>query len=226
MASASHSDPVILFDMDDTLFEERDYVLSGFRAVAAFLEQSRDLPAKYSYPSMQAFLELEGRGRVFDRIIERFEIRGADGLVADCVHVYRNHVPDIGLYPGAREMLATLKASFRLGLVTNGLGLMQRRKFDALALSDYFDATFYCDEIGAPKPHPCGLEAALSQLSGCVETAWMVGDNPETDGAAAAALGIRFIRVKTQRFEHVATPTGAMEINGVTDLLSLGIVGS
>ena len=190
----------LLIDLDDTLYEERSYVESGFRAVADYLEAERDLPADYSYPSMLAFLELEGRGKVFDRIIERFEVRNADGLVSKCVEVYRDHTPTITVYEGVKVALGELSRDFKLGLVTNGFPLMQRHKLDALGIGAHFSSLVFCDEISAPKPSPAGLEQALRQLGAGPEEAVFVGDNPATDGAAAAALGIPFIRVKTARF--------------------------
>ena len=199
------SSKAILIDLDDTLYEERRYVESGFEAVAAFLEKERDLPADYSYPSMLAFLELEGRGKVFDRIIERFEVRQADGLVETCVEVYRNHTPKISAYPDVEQTLQRLSGEYGLALVTNGLPLMQQHKVDALGLAGYFRSMVFCDAFNAPKPATAGLEKALADLGVPASEAIFVGDNPETDGAAAAALGIPFIRVKTARFQNVAT---------------------
>lgn len=195
----------ILIDMDDTLFDEHDYVKSGFQAVARFLEKERSVPADYSYPSMIAFWELEGRGAVFDRIIERFEIRDSEGLVQECVDTYRQHIPDIKPHDGVPEALLELKEMAPLALVTNGLPTMQRNKLRALKLVQCFDAVVLCDALGAPKPSAKGLMEALEGLQVLPKDAVMIGDNPETDGAAAIAAGIRFIRVHTQRFTHVGS---------------------
>lgn len=192
----------LIIDLDDTLFEERDYVMSGFRAVAAFLEQERDLPADYSLPCMQAFFELEGRGKVFDRVIERFDVRNPEGLVQACVEAYRSHRPDIELYDGAAGALAALEQEFPLALVTNGLPEMQQRKVDALEVSPFFRSIIYCDALGAPKPSPKGVQEALNSLGVAAGDALMIGDNPETDGAAAAAAGVGFVRIATPRFAH------------------------
>lgn len=209
----------LLIDMDDTLFEERTYVDSGFRAVAEFLEAERDLPADYSLPSMRAFFNLEGRGRVFDRIIERFEIRRAEGLVKACIEHYRNHIPQIELYPGARNCLEGLSRSYKLGLVSNGLPLMQQRKLDALAISDLFDTVVFCDGIGAPKPSATGVLHAMSELGVSAEKILMIGDNPDTDGAAAAAAGVSFVRVKSDRFAGV--PSLGLEISEFAGIITL-----
>lgn len=209
----------ILFDMDDTLFDEIEYVKSGFWAVAAHLQQARDLPADYSYPSMMAFFELEGRGAIFDRVIERFEVRRAEGLVAECIAIYRNHQPTVQPYRGVRQLLASISNDYKTALVTNGLPIMQERKLTALDVGQYFDAVVYCEETGKPKPDPAGLITALSLLDVAAADAVMVGDNPTTDGAAARAASIPFLRVRTSRFADLAnTPDTIAELSSVLQL--------
>ncbi len=195
----------LLVDLDDTLFAEKTYVESGFRAVAQFLEETRQLPADYSFPSMMAFLELEGRGAIFNRIVERFEIRNADGLVAECVDVYRSHKPSLRAYEGVEEALSLLRDCYALALVTNGHPLMQRRKLDALGVGHFFASVVLCDEINAPKPATGGIELALKKLGCSAEDCIFIGDNPNTDGAAASKADIPFLRVTTERFASVET---------------------
>lgn len=209
----------LLLDLDDTLFDERRYVESGFRAVADFLERERDLPADYSYPSMLAFLELEGRGRIFDRVIERFEIRQADGLVDQCISTYRAHSPDIDLYEGVGTLLDSLAPRYSMALVTNGAPEMQAKKIKSLDLGKYFDSIVFCDGLGTPKPAPDGLYAALSDLQVSSGDALFVGDNPQTDGAAAAAAGMDFVRIRTPRFAELHS--NAPELGEFSKLASL-----
>lgn len=208
----------ILIDMDDTLFDEHDYVKSGFQAVADFLEKERAVPADYSFPSMMAFWELEGRGAVFDRIIERFEIRDHDGLVQECIDTYRQHMPVIEPHEGTQDTLLKLREIAPLALVTNGLPTMQHNKLTALKLASYFDVIIFCDALAAPKPSPSGLLKALHDLRVAPADAVMIGDNPATDGAAAQAACVSFIRVLTQRFGHIASPGN--EVGHFNDVLA------
>ncbi|HEX2953991.1 MAG TPA: HAD family hydrolase, partial [Bacillota bacterium] len=59
---------VLVFDLDDTLYEELTFVKSGFRAVAGFLQERYGIPAQ---PSLELMLQkLEGgRGRIFDDLL-------------------------------------------------------------------------------------------------------------------------------------------------------------
>ena len=64
---------IIVFDLDDTLYEEITYVRSGFKAVANYLYQTYKIetPDKIFRDFIQA-LEQQGRGRVFDCFLGKY----------------------------------------------------------------------------------------------------------------------------------------------------------
>jgi len=197
----------LLIDLDDTLFEERDYVASGFWAVARHLPiVAPDVAwgdTALLQSEMMATLDREGRGAVFDRLFNARGATPAPGLISRLVSHYRQHQPNISPYAGAVETLESLAATYRLALVTNGNLLMQQCKVAALNIGHVFEAVIYCDEEAAPKPDPAGLFAALKALGEPVHRAVMIGDNPSTDGMAAAAALIPFLRVRSPRFAHL-----------------------
>lgn len=191
----------LLIDLDDTLYDERSYVLSGFRAVAS--EVARRFPQAQAEPllaHMVAELDAHGRGKVFDRALEHAGVAASPGLVSELVQAYREHTPKIALWPGVAETLADLSRDHRLAVVTDGLALMQRRKIEALGLKSLVDEVLVCWEHDAPKPDPvCYLEA-LRRLGASPEEAVVIGDNPGHDMAAARAIGARSIRVLTGKY--------------------------
>ena len=70
-----HPDPIparaLLIDLDDTLYDEGDYVRSGFRVVAARLALLFPGTSEARiYQSMLTELNANGRGKVFDRALE------------------------------------------------------------------------------------------------------------------------------------------------------------
>src|SRR5438270_726613 len=87
---------VLIFDLDDTLYEELTYVSSGFRAVARWLETQFQWDQESSYQCMWEILERQGRGKSFDRVLQRNGKLTA-ALVRACVSVYRHHQPNIQL---------------------------------------------------------------------------------------------------------------------------------
>ncbi len=191
----------LLIDMDDTLYDERDYVLSGFRTVAAAVAQRfprADPEALYA--GMLSELATSGRGSVFDAALERAGISPQPSYVAELVEIYRAHQPVLTFWPGVSETLADLRHNYRLAVITDGLGVMQRNKAAALALGERVDEVVYCWEQQAPKPDPKCYHQALRALDTDADEAVVIGDRPDHDMAAAAAVGCRSIRVRTGRY--------------------------
>ena len=61
---------VYIFDLDDTLYNEREYVKQAFSNVANYLAGYSDKDSEYFYSSIIKALEQDGRGRIFNRIID------------------------------------------------------------------------------------------------------------------------------------------------------------
>ncbi|WP_293678009.1 HAD family hydrolase [uncultured Phenylobacterium sp.] len=191
----------LLIDLDDTLYDERHYVLSGFRAVAGRISgRFPTVEPDRLVAEMIEELDTRGRGKIFDRVLDHVGAGADPQLVQTLVHAYRDHRPAIGLWPGVRETLADLARDHRLAVITDGLGLMQRRKVEALGIADLVGEVFYCWEHGAPKPDPACYIEALRRLDARPEDSVVIGDNPQHDMAAARAVGCRSIRVLTGRF--------------------------
>lgn len=91
-------------------------------------------------------------------------------------------------YPGAREILATLKgAGLRLAVCTNKPFLPASELLARLGLDRYFDEIVAADTVGARKPDPAPLREILRRLDLPAHTAVMVGDTAADIGAARAA---------------------------------------
>ncbi|WP_333609564.1 hypothetical protein, partial [Arsukibacterium sp.] len=57
---------IYIFDLDDTLYDERQYVESGLRAVARLAATRWQLDENSSYHTLLQLLDTRGRGRIFD----------------------------------------------------------------------------------------------------------------------------------------------------------------
>ena len=166
----------VVFDLDDTLYSEKDYVRSGFAAAAP--ERADEL--------WRAFLA--GKP-AFDTVMPEQK----EAALA----VYRAHRPDIKLYPGVREMLLRIRAGGRkLGMITDGRPEGQRAKLAALGIEALFDRIIITDELGGPAfRKPCDRAFRLMQeaLDVPFEGMVYVGDNVKKDFIAPEKLGMRSI---------------------------------
>lgn len=190
----------LLIDLDDTLYDEASYVRSGMAAVAREISRlPGGLPAAKVERLLLDELAHNGRGKVFDGVLTELGITPAPELIKGLVEAYRDHRPKISLWPGVREALGDLAQDHRLAIITDGLGLMQRRKVSALGVETLVEAVIYCWEMGWPKPDPRPYVKGMEQLAATPDRTWVIGDNPDHDMAAARAAGLKSLRVRTGR---------------------------
>ncbi len=99
--------------------------------------------------------------------------------------------------PGVRRTLEALARSFRLGAVTDTAVMTEADVRAALAgtgLGELLEVIVTSHDIGAAKPDPRGIEAALARLGTAAAETLFVGD-AEVDEGAARAAGTAFARV-------------------------------
>ena len=183
----------VVFDMDDTLYPEEDFVASGFRAVSHYLTTDFGCRFEDLYDTMLTAFERGGRRSVFPVVIERY--LKSQVSVQDLVRVYRRHSPRIRLFPEAELLLQSLRDSYRLGVITDGLPEVQKRKAQALNLERRVDSILYTWEHEKEKPDPYGFLLMAGRLGVAAERMIVVGDNPAKDCRGAHAAGMKSVWV-------------------------------
>jgi putative hydrolase of the HAD superfamily len=211
----------VVFDLDDTLYPERDYVRSGYRAVARRLGgPGTDAKVLETY-LWDRFLAGQS-ARAFDAASEHFGLNLSTEQIAELVEVYRNHRPDIRPYEGIADFLGRLREHCRLGLLSDGFLPAQELKLEALKLGRFFDEVLFTERLGreAWKPSTAGFEAIRRKLALPHEAFAYVADNPAKDFVAANALGWRGIQYLRpgQIHSHNPGPPGGQPQAIVRDL--------
>lgn len=200
----------VVFDLDDTVYLERDYVRSGFAAVGSWAEEAL---AATGFGRCCWELFCSGvRHRTFDEALHRLGVGGDAALVRDLVNRYRSHVPDIALLADARRAIATLQADgVAVGVLTDGPLESQRAKATALGTADWAQRVVFTDELGpsATKPSPAGFIRLQQSFGVAARECIYVGDNPHKDFGGPATLGWRTVRVRRPGALHVDVPSGA-----------------
>lgn len=221
----------IVFDLDDTLYPEHEYVKSGFAAVAAWAVARFGIAEALGY---QKFLELFTagiRGDTFNRWLCAFGLPAEH--VSEMVAIYRTHRPQIkpfAFIPGLLQRLATYA---RLGLVSDGYLGVQQRKWEALALAPYFSAVVFSDQWGQAhwKPSPTPFLAVLAQLNTSGRAAVYIGDNPRKDFLGARRAEMATIWARYTQGEYAGLMPSSLEhapdfvIANEDELLSLLLSG-
>ena len=193
----------IVFDLDDTLYPERQYALSGFAAVADWAEGSLGIPSEQGYAELKAYFNDGVRGDTFNRLLRTHDLE-PDRWVPEMVKCYRDHTPNLKPYPETHSVLQRLRGNYRLGLITQGHKASQQRKLEALGLTETFEAVMILGEQDRQdwKPSQVPFARLLEELELEGHQAAYIGDNPLKDFVGARRLGMLAIWVRRQDGEH------------------------
>ena len=112
----------IVFDLDDTLYPERRFALSGFAAVARHAEASYGIPSREAFTILRNAIRDGRRSTAFQTLAARVVTDAA--AVQAFREVYRRHVPRIRLPRASRRVLDEVRRTWRIGLLTNGSPVM------------------------------------------------------------------------------------------------------
>lgn len=121
---------IFIFDLDDTLYKEIDFLYSAYLEIAGWIELKFSLKGIYVF-MLEAYKE---KADVFSRLIDTYDLSLTK---TDLLSVYRSHRPDIRLELDTLKALEILKQDFTLGMITDGRSITQRNKFRALGLEQF-----------------------------------------------------------------------------------------
>ena len=200
----------VVFDLDDTLYDEIDYCSSGFAAVAEFLVNLPEaLTAERIFDCFWRQFTAGNRTKTFNTALEELGIDYNDKLISELIEVYRNHVPKITLPADSRDVLRRLSGKYTLALLTDGFLPAQQLKVQALGLEKYFKCIIYTEQLGRNcwKPSPVGFEKLMQTLNAKPDTISFVADNEKKDFIAPNKLG--FLTVQIIRPARIHTESSA-----------------
>lgn len=174
---------VVVFDLDDTLYKERDYLQSAYREIAAVVESRPGVPESVSD---QMFCWWKKGDNVFRQLIDTYRL---ELTVDELLSIYRSHVPVIRLDDTISNLLDHLRLNSVLGIISDGRSMTQRHKIEALGLSDYVDEQdiLISEETGYEKPSDKPFRQIMERHPS--RTYYYIGDNPAKDFEAPNRLG-------------------------------------
>lgn len=207
----------VVFDLDDTLYSEYDYVRSGFRfaasALAALLKE-KALEKENDTLSLQRAEDMcrKTENDWYDDLLAAYHANQKpidaalkeSGLTDEAskkrvLQAYRYQQPEVHLYPWADELLTWLTgeagiAKKNIGIITDGRPEGQHAKLSALGLTGRVGEIIVTDELGGPQfRKPCDVAFRIIQLRMGIpmERILYVGNNPTKDLKAPRALGMK-----------------------------------
>lgn len=205
---------VFVFDLDDTLYKEIDFLKSAFKNIASIVDYDNSIQL---YKNM--LNDYYKRNNVFKKISQSYPEYSLDYLL----NLYRSHYPDITLDNDTSKTLQFLRKCGITGLITDGRSSTQRNKIKALGLEDYFDKILISEEIGYSKPDIRLFEQFHKYNS---ETYYYIANDTNKDFFAPNQLGWNTVclidwqnfNIKKQEFDIESNFLPMFKINKLSEL--------
>jgi putative hydrolase of the HAD superfamily len=194
----------LIFDLDNTLYDESQYVTPAFHCISSFLSSKSGISERRLFDKLT--VDLKKKGSMYPKLFN--DVLKDLGLDSEMIHevlsIYANVDAKLDLFPDSERVLTQLKWSGKkLCLVTNGGAKIQRNKLRHLNVARFFDEVVFSRETNeaVDKPHPAAYKAALDKLGVLPCESLCVGDNPYTDFWGAKCLGMRTARLLWGEFK-------------------------
>jgi len=169
------SSKIFVFDLDDTLYSERDFEKSGIEFVYNNF--------KINHIELETILK--NRKNWIEQIIDDKNNQITLQMVLD---TYRNHFPTIQLYKDSKLFLEKL---FSLGnemsLITDGRSITQRNKLRALGIESFFNNIIISEEVDSVKPSEINFRMVMNNKN--PDNYIYIADNPNKDFITPNNLG-------------------------------------
>jgi putative hydrolase of the HAD superfamily len=209
----------LLFDADDTLWENNIYFERAIAAYISYLDHLPHTPEQVRLALNQAERETilshgYGLTSFTQSLITCFERLTAAPVSEHQIAQIRSFAQSIAeheieLLPGVAELLPELASRHRLILMTKGSQAEQADKLARSGLAQYFSAV----EIVAEK-NPAAYSEVVARHQCAPHSTWMIGNSPKSDINPALASGLHAIFIfhkDTWVLEHAeinAAPQG------------------
>lgn len=217
----------VIFDLDDTLISEKQYIESGYHHITIILSRRFGIPVEEAFRELMSLFK-ENSKNVFNRLLDRYEIDYTKEMILDLVSEYRDHSPKIKLYDDVLPCLEHLKSKgIKAGIITDGYANAQHQKMKAVRAYDYFDEIIITDELGREfwKPHPKAFEIMRDKLKIEFNEMIYIGDNPEKDFYISKTYPIKTVRIHREGVYQDRTYLGEIEeIHSIHGLIEINTI--
>ena len=207
----------IVFDLDDTIYKEEDFVRSAYNYIANYLQIKHNHSFFYLIDK-----SIRENTSLFDNIIEQDKINFS---LDKYLELYRFHFPNIFLELDTIKLFQVLmKQNIKFSIITDGRSISQRNKIVALGLEKQIKNIIVSEETGYEKPNEFNFKLMESYYPN--DNFVYVGDNPSKDFYSPNVLGWDTVclldngrNIHKQSFKYSREFLPKRKINSLIDLL-------
>jgi phosphoglycolate phosphatase-like HAD superfamily hydrolase len=151
----------IMFDLDNTLFDERDYLFQGYYRIAQYLSQKYLINLDSIYGFLTLKFEPSQRSNLFDELLLYINVPNFE--IKNLLKILRTFDPlnKIYLFPFMRDLLIQIKCNnIPYVIITNGNTTQQKNKVKYIEWDGLKPSIFFANDF-APKPSPIVYHEAI-----------------------------------------------------------------
>jgi len=212
---------IVVFDLDDTLYLERDFAKSGFDAVGAWFKEEYGIEGLGE--RCQDLYDAGKTTKVFDQALRSLNFKTDAALIQKLVKVYRLHPPTISLTPDAARYFERSRGRSH-AMITDGPVATQRAKIKALGLTPHFEIVICTDAWGVRfrKPHPHAFKTLEKLAVRSAHRLVYVADNPTKDFVTPKGRGWATVQIaRLERVHVLQAPDDAHEAHATIETLDV-----
>jgi len=182
----------ICIDLDDTLYNEIDYIISGYREISKYIEKNQKIKIR-NFPKKEDVLNYKKTH--LQRFLKKNQVR--DISIKFLINILRNHKPKLSLSKKNLKKLILIRKYFKnLILITNGRKITQRNKIKSLNINKFFKKIFISGEIGVKKPNKLIYKKIFNEFPNANKV--FIGDNLYIDLMTPIRLKEKTIIIKNK----------------------------
>lgn len=194
----------VIFDLDDTLYPEREYVISGFEVIGKYFNEKYNI--KDTAEELIKLFDIDNNN-VYGRYLYSINKENDKELFNIMIKLFRNHKPDkLNFYSDIEPMITKLKKrKIKIGIITDGRINGQENKIEALGIPKIFDYYIVTQSLGGEiyhKPCPKAYEIMAEKMNIKYNEMIFVGDNPIKDFAISSIYPIITVEIERENKIH------------------------
>jgi len=221
----------LLFDFDNTLVDFNHCAYEGLKDTfkkynIEWTEANYKLYKKINHQLWSDFEKglnttEDIRQQRFSLFLEALNITGIDGYEMNA-HYLERIVAHPKIIDTTIESLDMLKDKYTLGIVTNGLKEVQRRRIANHGLEKYFNHIVVSDEIDLAKPDPKYFQYAFDKIDEVDKSKVLViGDNITSDIGGAQSFGFKTCWFNPNDKQNLTGITPDYRVHNLKELVEL-----
>lgn len=187
-----------LIDLDDTLYDESQYLFPAYNAIAKYLQQNFHEDEVAIRTFLKNTFTEEGREYLFNKMFAVFEME--EGIMPALLHIMRTVQLNykMNLFEVWQDMLTQLQQQQKkIFVITNGNPIQQKNKIAQIDWKGFDQQIeFFCADEWKRKPAIDVFEVIMKKYADATFSDFiMIGDS-KTDEEFAINCGIDFTNVK------------------------------